>query len=132
MMTIGQMLLPESDLEMAKTRTIMACVPDGKFDWAPHVRSFTLGELVNRIAVIPSFAAMIVHGQRKRADEAQSKEERWVSCQARCPSWVTGLSGVACPLQKLGQKGQIILVSRSAPSYDARKATFRGASYQLG
>jgi uncharacterized damage-inducible protein DinB len=74
-MKIGQALLPKFDLEMEKTRKILECVPEEQFEWAPHIKSFTLGKLVNHIAVIPGFAAMIVNGQGKRTGEARSKAE---------------------------------------------------------
>jgi hypothetical protein len=59
---------------MEKMRKILECVPEEQFDWAPHVKSFTLGKLVNHIAVIPGFTAMIVNGQGKRTGEAKSKK----------------------------------------------------------
>jgi hypothetical protein len=65
-MTIGQTLLPEFDREMANTRRMLEGIPEGKFDWSPHSKSSTLGKLVNHLAVIPGFVAMIVYGKGKR------------------------------------------------------------------
>jgi uncharacterized damage-inducible protein DinB len=94
-MTIGQTLLPEFDLEMAKTRKILECVPEERFDWAPHAKSFTLGKLVNHIAVIPGFAAMIVHGQGKRTSEAKSKAELLALLEASIAAGRTALADVS-------------------------------------
>ena len=74
-MTIGQALLPEFDQEMANTRRMLECVPEEKLNWKPHVKSSSLGELASHLAIIPAFAAMIVHGQGKRPVEAKSKAE---------------------------------------------------------
>lgn len=82
-MTIGQKLLPEFDQEMAKTRRMLECVPEEKFEWAPHSKSFTLGKLANHLAVMPPFAAMIVHGQGRRPAEAkiESRVAGFAGCE---------------------------------------------------
>ncbi len=55
-MSIAQMILPEFDMEMANTRKMLACVPDGKFDYKPHEKSMTLGRLAAHTGEIPSYA----------------------------------------------------------------------------
>jgi uncharacterized damage-inducible protein DinB len=74
-MTIGQILLPEFDREMANTRRMLESVPEGKFGWSPHVKSPTLATLASHVAMIPGFAAMIVYGKGKQLPETQSKIE---------------------------------------------------------
>ena len=91
-MTIGQTLLPEFDQEMANTRTMLECVPQEKLDWAPHRKSSTLGKLANHLAVIPGFAAMIVHGQGKRPAEAKSKAELLALLDANVAAGRTALA----------------------------------------
>jgi len=54
-MPFSQNLLPEFDEEMKNTRKILECVPDGKFDYQPHVKSMTLGRLAAHVAGIPSW-----------------------------------------------------------------------------
>jgi uncharacterized damage-inducible protein DinB len=49
-------MLPEFDQEMAKTRTTLERLPDDKFDWKPHAKSFALGALASHIAMIPGWA----------------------------------------------------------------------------
>ena len=48
----GSMLLPEYDHEFAETRKALERVPDEKFDFQPHDKSFTLGRLASHIAEI--------------------------------------------------------------------------------
>ena len=57
-MPISQMLLPEFEHEMANTRKTLERVPDNKFDWKPHEKSMSLGELATHLATIPSWTAM--------------------------------------------------------------------------
>ncbi|HYL79153.1 MAG TPA: DinB family protein [Bryobacteraceae bacterium] len=55
-MTISETLLPEFDQEMANTRKLLECVPDGKWDWKPHPKSMTLGRLAGHVAELPGWA----------------------------------------------------------------------------
>ena len=56
-MSISQMLLPEFDEEMKNTRRLLECVPDGKFDYRPHPKSMTLGQLATHVAQMSTWAA---------------------------------------------------------------------------
>ncbi len=53
----GTAMLEEFDREMATTRKALGRVPMEKADWKPHERSFSLGDLANHIADIPSWTA---------------------------------------------------------------------------
>jgi uncharacterized damage-inducible protein DinB len=94
-MTIGQTLLPEFDREMADTRRMLECVPDGKFDWSPHTKSFTLGQLASHVAIIPAFAAMIVYGHGKRPADAQSQAELLALLDTNVAAGRSALAGVS-------------------------------------
>ena len=49
-MPIAQSLLPELDQEMAGTRKTLERIPEDKFDWSPHPKSFTMIGLATHIA----------------------------------------------------------------------------------
>jgi len=49
-MTIAEMLIPEFDQEMANTRKVLERVPDGRFDFKPHPKSFSMGQLASHLA----------------------------------------------------------------------------------
>ena len=49
-MPIAAMLLPEFDQEMANTRKTLERIPDDKFDWTPHAKSFNMANLATHIA----------------------------------------------------------------------------------
>lgn len=51
-------LLPEFDHEMTTTRKLLERVPEDRFDWKPHPKSFTLGQLAQHVATIPMWGRM--------------------------------------------------------------------------
>ena len=56
-MPISAMLLPEFDQEMANTRKTLERVPEDKFDWKPHPKSFTMGALSTHITSMTGWLA---------------------------------------------------------------------------
>jgi uncharacterized damage-inducible protein DinB len=48
-------LLKEFDQEMAATRRTLERVPDGKPDWKPHAKSFSLAHLAQLVAGMPGW-----------------------------------------------------------------------------
>lgn len=59
-MPLVDALLPEFDHEMTVTRTLLERVPEDKFDWKPHQKSFSLGELAQHVATIPYWGTVTV------------------------------------------------------------------------
>src|SRR5262249_48629454 len=49
-MSIAQSLLPELEQEMAGTRKTLERIPEDKFEWRPHPKSFTMIALATHIA----------------------------------------------------------------------------------
>ena len=66
MLTLVELLLPEFDAEMASTRRVLAAVPEEKFGWRPHAKSFTMGRLAGHVAEISSWLTDTV--QKGRLD----------------------------------------------------------------
>jgi uncharacterized damage-inducible protein DinB len=48
-------LLPEFDHEMTTTRKVLERVPEDKFGWKPHAKSFSVGELATHVANLPTW-----------------------------------------------------------------------------
>ena len=48
-MTIAELLLPEFDQEMTSTRRLLERVPEDKFAWKPHAKSFSMGDLASHV-----------------------------------------------------------------------------------
>ena len=56
-MAIADALVPEFDHEMTTTRKLLERVPEDKFDWKPHEKSFSLGALAAHLATLPVWGA---------------------------------------------------------------------------
>lgn len=67
-MTLKDSLLPEFDHEMATTRRILERVPERDFEWRPHDRSMSLGELAGHIAHLPSWCSATLETTRLDVD----------------------------------------------------------------
>jgi uncharacterized damage-inducible protein DinB len=78
-MTIAEILLPEFDAEMANTRKLLACVPDGKDDWAPHAKSMALMRLASHVAEMPNWA---IHTLQLDRLEFAGGEKPWRAANA--------------------------------------------------
>ena len=57
---LSDLLLPELESELAKTRRILAALPDGQLDFKPHEKSMSLGKLAGHIAELPAFTSVIL------------------------------------------------------------------------
>ena len=59
-MGLSESLLPEFDNEMANTRKTLERVPDDKFDWKPHEKSFAMGALASHLANLPTWGSLTI------------------------------------------------------------------------
>lgn len=83
-MAIAASMLPEFDHEMANTRKTLERVPDDKFDWKPHEKSFSTGALAAHLANLPSWANITIEldvfdmapeGNALKTPECHSRQE---------------------------------------------------------
>lgn len=68
-------LLADFVREMSNTRRMLERVPEGKFGWKPHEKSWTLGKLANHVANLPAAVPVIVSGTGQKPEEVASKAE---------------------------------------------------------
>jgi uncharacterized damage-inducible protein DinB len=54
-MSIAQTLLPEFVQEMATTRRLLERVPDDRYAWKPHAKSFSIGHLAQLLSWMPGW-----------------------------------------------------------------------------
>lgn len=54
-MALNQPILAEFEREAALTRKTLERIPDDKFEWNPHTKSFSLGSLASHTAEIPTW-----------------------------------------------------------------------------
>jgi uncharacterized protein YndB with AHSA1/START domain/uncharacterized damage-inducible protein DinB len=59
-MTMTEWLLAELDSEAARTRRVLAEVPEGKREWKPHDRSMAFGYLTDLVANILSWVGLAI------------------------------------------------------------------------
>ena len=100
-MTISEMFLPEFDMEMASTRKILDCVPEDKFTWKPHEKSFTLGRLASHVAEMPSWMVYTINQDKleltpgQKPFNAQTKAELFEALETNTASAREALAGAS-------------------------------------
>jgi uncharacterized damage-inducible protein DinB len=57
-MPLVDALLPEFDHEMTVTRKLLERVPEDRFDWKPHQKSYSLGQLAQHVATLPMWGSV--------------------------------------------------------------------------
>jgi uncharacterized damage-inducible protein DinB len=77
--------MPEFDQEMANTRKALERIPDDKFDWKPHEKSWAMGGLATHLANLPIWTVYTINqdsldlappgGGSLRAEEKNSRQE---------------------------------------------------------
>ncbi len=60
-MNINQALIAELQQEAANTKKILSIVPSDKFNWKPHERSMSLGELSHHVAGLTGWASQTIN-----------------------------------------------------------------------
>ena len=55
-MSLAKALIPEFEHETAGLRRVFERVPADRFDYRPHPKSFSLGDLANHLATIPGWS----------------------------------------------------------------------------
>jgi uncharacterized damage-inducible protein DinB len=58
--SLSELLLPELEAELAKTRRILAALPDGQLEFKPHEKSMTLAKLAGHTAELPALTSIIL------------------------------------------------------------------------
>lgn len=53
----GAAMISEFDHECAETRKALQLIPEDRFDWKPHAKSWSLHELASHLAEVPHWAA---------------------------------------------------------------------------
>ena len=64
MPTYSEILLPEFDAEKASTRKLLEAVPEEKFDWRPHAKSFPMRQLAGHVAELLSWTSDVLRRER--------------------------------------------------------------------
>jgi uncharacterized damage-inducible protein DinB len=60
-MSAVEALLSEFDHEMTVTRKLLERVPEDRFEWKPHPKSYSLGQLAQHLATIPMWGIVTLN-----------------------------------------------------------------------
>jgi hypothetical protein len=60
-MKISDAFVAEFDMEMANTRKVLERVPDAKFSWKPHQKSWHMGGLAGHLANLPGWGTTTIN-----------------------------------------------------------------------
>ena len=71
-MPIVDSLLPEFDHEMTVTRKLLERVPEDRFDFKPHQKSYSLGQLAQHVATVPMWGAITINQSELDVSGTQS------------------------------------------------------------
>jgi len=102
-MAIGQSMLPEFEHEMANTRKTLERIPDEKFEWTPHQKSFPMGKLATHVANLPSWTSLTIeqdefdmapNGEQVKTPECHSQKELLDTFDANVAKARESLAGV--------------------------------------
>jgi uncharacterized damage-inducible protein DinB len=103
-MAIGASMLSEFDYEMANTRKTLERIPDDKFGWKPHEKSFPMGSLATHVANLPSWTNVTIDldefdmapgGQPEKTPECKSQRELLEVFDANVAKAREALAGVS-------------------------------------
>lgn len=70
----GAALLPEFDHEFAQTRRTLERIPDDRFDWKPHEKSYSLHELSAHLVEIPGWVPATIEREMIDLDEPMERD----------------------------------------------------------
>ena len=74
-MRFVDILLVEFDREAGLTRRLLERTPADRFDWQPHPRSRTLGQLVTHLVELPRWAVALAAGAEFDLDQMPAARE---------------------------------------------------------
>jgi uncharacterized damage-inducible protein DinB len=74
MPSIVELLLPVFDAVRSSTRKVLEAVPEEKFGWRPHAKSFTMQALAGHVAELLSWTSDVVRRERFEVTSANPPE----------------------------------------------------------
>ena len=59
-MALNESLIAEIQHESTSTEKVFERIPEDKFDWQPHPKSWTMGQLASHIAEVNSWVSSVI------------------------------------------------------------------------
>jgi uncharacterized damage-inducible protein DinB len=98
-MSISELLLPELDSEMKKTRTTLERVPADKKEFAPHAKSMPLGKLAPHVAQLAGFGLIVLTTPELDFSKGSIKQLPFESTEQLVQAFDEGAAKVRAALQ---------------------------------
>jgi len=99
MLPAARALIAELDAEIPATRRVLERVPSDRFDWRPHPKSMSAGQLAQHVAAIPGGVARFA--QLDGMDVA-TRPNQYVSCDSHDALLATFDQSIAAAREFLG------------------------------
>jgi len=80
--SIQSTLVRDFTAESAKTRALLAAVPEAQLAWKPHEKSMSLGQLVGHLAETPTWLHAIVEGDEMDFEGMEESYQPFVPSSA--------------------------------------------------
>src|SRR5262245_65488025 len=103
-MLIRDLLIPEFDEEMKKTRRMLERVP-AKGDYAPHSKSMRLGQLAPHVAQLPGFGVTVLTEPSLDFSQRKYTPLQFESAQQLVRVFDEGAAQVRSVLEKVSDDG---------------------------
>jgi uncharacterized damage-inducible protein DinB len=103
-MALADSMIQEFDHEMANTRKTLERVPDDKFTWKPHDKSFSMGGLASHLSNLPYWTNVTIEmdefdtapgGQRITTPETHNQKELLAAFDGNVTKARAALAGVS-------------------------------------
>jgi len=103
-MALADSMIQEFDHEMANTRKTLERVPDDKFSWKPHDKSFSMGSLASHLSNLPYWTNVTIEmdefdmapgGQRMTTPETHNQKELLAAFDGNVTKARAALAGVS-------------------------------------
>lgn len=100
-MSLSDSLMPELEIELAKTRDALARIPTEKLDWQPHEKSSNLAWMAGHLANLPHWGLMtlttpdIELADTPPAPNAESTEDALDTFDRNVAAFKTALEGAS-------------------------------------
>ncbi|HSE21757.1 MAG TPA: DinB family protein [Pyrinomonadaceae bacterium] len=103
-MPLADSMIQEFDHEMANTRKTLERVPDDKFTWKPHDKSFSMGSLASHLSNLPYWTNITIEqdefdmspgGQKMTTPETHSQKELMAAFDSNVAKARAALAGVS-------------------------------------
>lgn len=81
-MKLNELMLGEFQQEMANTRKTLERIPEDRWDWRPHPKSWKMGELATHIANLLTWAALTIDSDTLDIAPPGAKPPRTVAARS--------------------------------------------------